>query len=113
MITCEPFHVLRATAFSEAPVAVERAHLRTLDQARRTGSIRRLVALIAEDAVFTVSPFDRLAVIERSGNAARVVAVDGRARNRAGWVPAVWLHVDSRPLAATGPALPPGDAAAA
>ncbi len=97
MSTSEPFHVLRVSAFSEAPVAVAREDLRTIAVIRRTGCMRRLVTLLNTDAAFTVSPFDRLAVRERSGNAARVVAAEGRARGRSGWVPAAWLHRDDRP----------------
>ena len=97
MITSEAFHVLRVSAFSEAPVAVAREELRAIETVRRTGSMRKLVTLLNTDAAFTVSPFDRLAVVERAGTAARVVAVEGRARGRSGWVPAAWLHLDGRP----------------
>ena len=97
MFTSEAFHVLRVSAFSEAPVAVCREDLRTIEAVRRNGSMRRLVTLITADAAFTVSPFDRLAVVERVGNAARVVVVEGRSRGRSGWVPAAWLHLDGRP----------------
>jgi hypothetical protein len=97
MHTSESFHVLRAASFSEAPVAVARADLRALAYVTRSGSLRRLAALLAADAAFTVSPFDRLAVVERAGGAARVVAVEGRARGREGWAPAAWLHPDGRP----------------
>jgi len=88
----DDFYFLSNIAFSPAPIAALSHHLTAIERVSRSGSIRRLVPLIEEGAVFTAPPWDRMQIISTAGRSALIELVEGEQRLRRGWVPLAWLR---------------------
>src|SRR4051812_25202502 len=80
---------LHAPYRSQAPLAVDRAHLPLISASRLDHGVHDFVALLLHGDIVLVLPFERVSIVEDGFDAVRVAVEDGSGRS--GWVPSSWF----------------------